>query len=157
MASPGPAFTIAATDKAAELAAGEPVAILLIARMHGTSLGLPNPGLLPTKAERDQARDDVAAAIDRLERKDVPVDGQVAITRKVLGKMSGVARLRGASHVVIDEPVGGPTRQFLDGTSASWLRRRLPDGVAVVVVPKSERLAEERRARDAHDRDQRRR
>ena len=44
-------------DAAARLAEPEqaPVYVFAIARVHGTSLGFPHPGLLPTKAEWEAA------------------------------------------------------------------------------------------------------
>ncbi len=35
--------------RAVELSAGAPVAVVTIARIYGSSLGLPNPGLMPTR------------------------------------------------------------------------------------------------------------
>ena len=53
-----------------------------IARVHGVSFGLPNPGLLPTKAEWAEQHAIVAKAIKRLRRKGIEADGHVVGTRK---------------------------------------------------------------------------
>ena len=54
--------------RAVELSEGRPVAVVTIARIYGSSLGLPNPGLLPTRKEMDEQLALVNKAIDRLER-----------------------------------------------------------------------------------------
>ena len=80
------------------------VAVVTIAKIYGTSLGLPHPGLLPTKDEVGRAarvgeRGDQDA---RAERR-LGADGQVAATRRTGKKLAAVARARGARVVVIDE------------------------------------------------------
>ena len=57
--------------RAVELSGGRPVAVVSIARIYGSSLGLPNPGLLPTRKEMEEQRALVTTAIDRLERSGV--------------------------------------------------------------------------------------
>src|SRR5947207_14759524 len=68
LASAGTPFSGAAIRRACELSAGQPVAVLTILKVYGSSFGLPNPGLLPTRRERD---------------------GQYAIVRRAI---AGVAR-----------------------------------------------------------------
>jgi hypothetical protein len=54
LASAGTPFSGAAVRRAYELAAGQPVAVLTILKVYGSSFGLPNPGLLPTRREREE-------------------------------------------------------------------------------------------------------
>ena len=54
LASSGAPFSSAAIRRARELAAGEPVAVLSILKVYGSSFGLPNPGLMPNRRERDE-------------------------------------------------------------------------------------------------------
>jgi nucleotide-binding universal stress UspA family protein len=56
--------------------------VFSIARVHGVSFGLPNPGLLPTRSEWNEQREIVATAVKRLKRKGVESDGNVVGTRK---------------------------------------------------------------------------
>src|SRR5256885_15116850 len=53
LASAGTPFSGAAVRRACELAAGEPVAVLTILKVYGSSFGLPDPGPLPTRPEPD--------------------------------------------------------------------------------------------------------
>src|SRR5665213_2689977 len=68
--------------RAVQLSEGRPVAVVSIARIYGSSLGLPTPGLLPTRKEMDEQRTLVSDAIARLERSGVEAWGQVASTRR---------------------------------------------------------------------------
>src|SRR5258707_8898933 len=54
LASSGAPFSGAAVRRAYELAAGQPVAVLTILKVYGSQFGLPNPGLLPTRREREE-------------------------------------------------------------------------------------------------------
>ncbi len=60
---------------------GAEVHVLSIARVHGVSFGLPNPGLLPTKREWDEQRDMVGKTVAYLKRKGIKADGHVIGTR----------------------------------------------------------------------------
>src|SRR5882757_4973877 len=76
LATEGCALSPAAVEQAARLAGGAPVAVVSIARIHGSALGLPNPGLLPSRKEREEQRDIVAGAIEALEHLGVRSDGE---------------------------------------------------------------------------------
>ena len=69
LASEGRAFTAASIALAADLAraADGTVQVFSVARVHGVAFGLQAPGLLPTKAEWDEQRDIVAAAVKKLD------------------------------------------------------------------------------------------
>lgn len=68
-------------------AASATVHVFSIARVHGVAFGLPNPGLLPTKAEWAQQREVVASAIARLRRRGLEADGRVLGTRKATARI----------------------------------------------------------------------
>jgi nucleotide-binding universal stress UspA family protein len=76
-------FSKEAIDLAARIAreSGAGVHVLSIARVWGTSFGFPNPGLMPTKREWEQQRENVDKAIARLMRKKVKAAGRVVGTR----------------------------------------------------------------------------
>jgi hypothetical protein len=119
----------------AELALDTPVAVLTIARMYGSSFGLQNPGLMPTKQERDAQIKLLEAAIGSLRTLGVHADGQVAVTRKFLRTILTVARVRDARFVVMDDPGGGTLRRWVEGDPARYLRPRLGAATVLEVVP----------------------
>src|SRR5207237_9513746 len=80
LASDGRAIPDAAVAFAARLA--KDVHVFSIARVWGTSLRLPNPGLLPSKREWDEQRAVVADAGKALKRRGVKAQGHVLATRK---------------------------------------------------------------------------
>jgi nucleotide-binding universal stress UspA family protein len=83
LASEGRPISDAAIARVVELArrSGASVHVFSIARVHGVSFGMPNPGLLPSKPEWDEQRQIVAKAIKRLERKGIKADAHVVGTR----------------------------------------------------------------------------
>jgi hypothetical protein len=94
LASSGAAFSNEAIRRARELAAGQPVAVLSILRVYGSSFGLPSPGLMPTPRERDEQYAIVGRAITVLEKRGCTVDGQIAATRSAGRTIAKVARAR---------------------------------------------------------------
>ena len=127
-----------AVARAAALAGSGPVAVVTIARIYGSSFGLPHPGLLPTTAELAERRRWVDAAIRRLQAAGTPADGQVAATRRAAKKLAGVARARGARTIVIDEATpSNRLRRLVEGDVGAELHRKLrKDGIEVEVIPR---------------------
>lgn len=116
---------------AVKLSGGGPVAVISIARIYGSSLGLPNPGLMPTKKEMDEQRALVAKSINRLERAGVEAWGQVAATRRYAKTIAGAARARGVSHVLVVTPQTPRWRTLVEGDVARDVTRRLGKDVTV--------------------------
>ncbi len=128
LASTGAEFTdeaIRAAADASREADNAAVAVVSIARMHGYALGMPNPGLLPTRKEKAAQEDIVSAAIRRLQGWGVTADGQVVITRNPAKSVAAVARRRAASSVVLQVAVTSRARLLLEGDPVRALRRRL--------------------------------
>ena len=134
LASTGQAISADAIERAAALSAGAPAAVVTIARIHGSAFGLPNPGLLPSRREREEQRTIVSTAIEQLGRHDVEADGQIIVTRNAGKAISRVAVSRGASYVVLQAPPHGALRLLLEGDPARVLRRRLRPGATLVLV-----------------------
>lgn len=135
LATDGRPLSARATEQAAQLASGGSVAVVTIARIHGFAFGLQNPGLLPTRRERDEQRALVESAIAALKRAKVSADGQVAITRNAGKVIAKVALTRGAPHVVMDADGRGRLRRLVEGDPVRVVRRRLRGRATVVVVP----------------------
>jgi nucleotide-binding universal stress UspA family protein len=108
LASEGRPISTAAVELAARLAkqGGGKVHVFSVARVWGSGLGLPNPGLLPSKGEWDVQKDVVRAAVEALKRLGIDATGQVLATRKATKRILREAeRLRcGAIVMGADEP-----------------------------------------------------
>ncbi len=131
------AFSESAVARAAALAGTGPVAVVTLAKVYGSSFGLPHPGLLPTKQELGERRGWVEHAIEQLQQDRLQADGQVAATRRATRKLAEVARVRGVRVVVIDETASTGLRRLVEGDVGSELRRKLRrHGIDVEVVPR---------------------
>jgi nucleotide-binding universal stress UspA family protein len=134
LASPGTAFSQAAIKRALELAAGDPVAVLSILKVYGSSFGLPSPGLMPTARERDEQYSIVGRAIKALERRGAAADGQVTATRSAGRTIAKVARVRQVRYVVMDETAGTGLSRVMQGAVTATVRRRLARGAELELV-----------------------
>jgi hypothetical protein len=124
----------AALRQAREAAAGGPLAVLALLKVHGYALGMPNPGLLPTAKEKEAQLQIVSDAIARLEQMKCDVDGQVAMTRHAARVIASVAKNRGVHHVIIEQTPVSAVRRALEGDVIASVRRRLGDSAALVVI-----------------------
>ena len=115
LASEGRPIPQVATKFAGRMAekAGAEVHVLSIARVWGTSFGLPNPGLLPNKREMRERRDSVAGAIALLKRRNIDASGQVTGTRNAAKRIVAEARHRGADAIVM--AADPPQHWFISG------------------------------------------
>ncbi len=140
LASEGRKIPAAAVDLAAQLAEREraQVYVLSIARVWGSGLGLPMPGLLPSKAEWDAQNAIVRGAVATLKRRGVEAEGEVLGTRRAGRRILDVAQQLGCSAIVMG--VAGRRRTPLIG---DWIwsqepyrveRRARRRGIAVHIV-----------------------
>jgi hypothetical protein len=134
LASAGTPFSGAAVRRAYELAAGEPVAVLSILKVYGSSFGLPNPGLLPTRREREEQYAIVRRAITAVERRGGTADGQITATRSAGRTIAKVARRRRVRYVVMDDSAPSGVRRLTEGAVTATVRRRLPGGAELELV-----------------------
>jgi nucleotide-binding universal stress UspA family protein len=134
LASSGAPFSKAAVRRARELAAGEPVAVLSILKIYGSTFGLPNPGLLPTRREREEQFANVRKAINQLERSGCTADGQIAATRSAGRMIAKVARARQVRVVVMDDFTESGVRRVIEGSVTSTVRRRLAGRADIELV-----------------------
>lgn len=104
LASEGRPIPDAAIARVVELVARQPdasVRVLSLARVHGVSFGMPNPGLLPTKAEWKEQHEIVATAVKRLRRQGIDADGHVVGTRKSTKRICQEATFAGCDAIVM--------------------------------------------------------
>jgi hypothetical protein len=134
LASTGGPFSKEAIRRARELAAGEPVAVLSILKIYGSSFGLPSPGLMPTRRERDEQYAIVRRAINALEQRGCSADGQIAATRSAGRTIAKVARVRKVRYVVMDDSQASGVRRVIEGTVTATVRRRLASGAELELV-----------------------
>jgi len=134
LASSGSPFSAAAVRRARELAAGDTVAVLSILKIYGSTFGLPNPGLMPTRREREEQLKVVRRAIGELERRGCDVDGQIAATRSAGRTIARVARTRQVRYVVMDVSPAAGIRRIIEGELTNIVRRRLKDGITLELV-----------------------
>ncbi len=103
LASEGRAISDRAIARVLEVAAGEgaSVHVFSVARVYGVAFGLPNPGLVPSKAEWAEQREVVADAVRRLKRKGIDADGHVLGTRKATKRICEEATREGCEAIVM--------------------------------------------------------
>jgi len=135
LASSGAPISRAAARRARDLAAGQPVAVISILRVYGSAFGLPNPGLMPTRRERDEQVGIVDRAIRDLERLGCTADGQVTATRSAGRAIAKAARARQVSYVVMDAVPATGLRRLIEGELTAVIRRRLRGAAVLDVVP----------------------
>ncbi|MDP9144212.1 MAG: hypothetical protein M3N43_05890, partial [Actinomycetota bacterium] len=129
-------FSRTAVARAAALAGSDPVGVVRIAKIFGSSFGVPHPGLLPTKQELAEHRGHVDRAIRGLRKSQVQADGQVAATRRASRKLAEIAQLRRVRAIVIDETEASGWRRVIEGDVGSELRKKLRHTVIdVEIVP----------------------
>ena len=141
LASEGRAIPKRTLDLAADLAkrSRAPVRVFSVARIWGTSLGLPMPGLLPTKREWDVQRALVTDAVKALRRQGVEADGHVLATRKATKRIVSEAERLGCDVIVMaaDRPRNRLLEDLMWSQEPYRVRRRAT--VPVVLVQEDDR------------------
>ena len=110
------------------------VRVITIARVFGTSLGFPNPGLLPNKREWDEQRLIVRQAVAALKKAGFPASGQVVGTRKATKRILAEAVAFRADAIVMGcDPDRGRIGDFVWAHEPYRVARRAD--VPVYLVP----------------------
>jgi len=115
--------------------------VLTILKVYGSSFGLPNPGLLPTRREREEQYTIVRRAIAAVERRGGTADGQIAATRSAGRTIAKVARRRRVRYVVMDDSAPTGMRRVTEGAVTATVRRRLGDGATLELVGPGARIS----------------
>jgi YD repeat-containing protein len=112
VASEGRKIPWAVLQRAFELArpAGAAVHVVSIARVWGTSLGFPNPGLNPTRQEWDAQRRLVREAREAVEKAGFEATGHVIGTRRATKRIVAEAQRFGADAIVMG---ADPRRRYV--------------------------------------------
>jgi nucleotide-binding universal stress UspA family protein len=110
--------------------------VLAIGRVHGSSFGFPNPGLLPTRKELEDLYAIVDAAIERLERKGIEAKGEVLATRNGAKRIARRAEKLGCSAIVMaaDAKANPMKRNFMWSQEPQRVARRSKVPVHLVEV-----------------------
>ncbi len=103
IASEGRAIPWAVLQQAFELARPRTaeVRVITIARVFGTSMGFPNPGLLPNKREWDEQRLIVRQTVEALKKAGFKASGNVVGTRKATRRILAEATAFRADAIVM--------------------------------------------------------
>jgi len=137
LASEGRPIPQAAIKLAGRMAekAGAEVYVLSIARIWGSSFGLPNPGLLPNKREMQERQESVAGAVAWLKRHDIEASGQVTGTRNAAKRILAEARRHRADAIVMaaDPPLHWFLANMVWSQEPHRVRRMAPIPVYLVV------------------------
>jgi hypothetical protein len=112
--------------------AGDPVAIVTIARIYGSSMGLPNPGLMPTRKEMEAQKSQVEKAVRMIEKGGTEAWGQVAASRKPVKTVAQAAKARGVHHVIVVRTAHSKKwREVVEGDLVKDIARKLGPEVHV--------------------------
>lgn len=137
LASENRPITDAAIDLAADIAkrSDAPVHVFSIARIWGTSLGFPSPGLFPTRREWAQQRENVGRAIARLERNGIEARARVIGTRSGAKRIVQEATRLQCDAIVMgaDPPRNRIVADFMWSQEPYRVRRRARIPVFLVV------------------------
>ena len=134
-------------SRAIELATPEhaKITVLGIARVYGTSLGLPNPGLQPNRIEWQTLREGVEAAADELRARGFEVRVGLSRSRNAPKMISRWAKARNFHAIVVADPERPRWRRFFEGDITHEIGRRCAVPVHAVTIPSQQ----DRRARPA--------
>lgn len=103
VASEGRPFAYPVLVEAMELARPNQadIFVMTIARVWGTSLGFPNPGLQPTRHEWDEQRLNARKAVDTFQKAGFSAGALVLATRRARKRILAEAKLRKMDAIVM--------------------------------------------------------
>ncbi|WP_334146274.1 universal stress protein [Hyphomicrobium sp.] len=118
VASEGRSFSDETLKMAAALlpAEGGRILVLTVARLWGTSWGLPHRGLRPTPREMDEQRSNLDSAIARLEKMGIETRGHIVTTRQPARSIRKIVDESGCDAVVM----GADPRRSALVSSLMW-------------------------------------
>ena len=136
LATPALPIADAVFDRVRDLAEpGSVVLVLGIAKVFGTSLGIPHPGLQPTKAEWEGVRTIVNDAAERLRAEGFDTRVALSRSRNVPKMISRWAEAKRMHAIVVPDPQRHPFRRLIEGELTREISRRTVTPVHAVPVP----------------------
>ena len=118
------------------------ITVLGIAKVYGTSLGLPNPGLQPNRIEWQVLRDGMEEAADELRSRGFEVRVGLSRSRNAPKMIAKWAIARNFHAIVVADPERPRWRTLLEGDVAHEIGRRCRVPVhAVRIASSSDRRA----------------
>ena len=131
----GAPFPTKVLGRVVELAKPEhaKITVLGIARVYGTSLGLPHPGLKPTMGEWEQQRNVVNDAADRLRSRGFEVRVAAAKSRNAPKMIAKWGKARNFHAIVLADPERSRWRRRIEGDLRHEIERRC--GIRVYAIP----------------------
>jgi len=128
-------------DLAVRIAGDEPTRFVVFstARIWGTRLGLPNPGLYPTKREVDEQREIVEAAAATIRARGFEVRTKVGSARSAGKAIAWEAERLGCQAIVVGDPMNETRRwvRLLKGDEAKEVMKhtRIPVHTVPIDAP----------------------
>jgi Universal stress protein family len=147
LATVGQPFPPEVMTRAIELATPEhaKITVLGIAKVYGTSLGFPNPGLQPNRIEWQTLKDGVEEAVEALRMRGFDVRVGLSRSRNAPKMIARWAKARNFHAIVVADPERPRWRRFIEGDIAHEIGRRCVVPVYTVPIPSPS----DRRARPA--------
>ena len=136
LASPALPFTAELIERARELATPEhaKITVLGVAKVFGTSLGLPHPGLQPNRPEWERLRGDVHATADTLRADGFEVRVALSKSRNAAKMIAKWVRAKNFHAVVVPVLERSRWRVAIEGDLAAEVGRRSGVPVHAVMV-----------------------
>jgi len=128
LASTGVPFSDEAIRRAIALATPEhaKITVLAIARVYGTSLGFPNPGLQPNRLEIEQQRRIIEAAAAILRGRGFEVRVAMSKSRNAAKMIARWGNAKNFHAIVVCDPARPAWRRKIEGDLTREIGRRCP-------------------------------
>lgn len=137
----GARFPDAVMRRTIELATPEhaKITVLGIARVYGTSLGLPHPGLKPTMREWEDQRTVVNEAADELRARGFDVRVAASKSRNAPKMIARWGKAKNFHAIVLADPDRPRLRRLIEGDLTREIQRRCEIPVHAVPTPALDR------------------
>jgi hypothetical protein len=124
-----------------ELAAPDAtVLVLAVAKVFGTSLGIPHPGLQPTKREWEDLRAIADGAAARFRAEGFETKVALSRSRNAPKMIARWAEARRIHAIIVPDPERPRVRRMIEGDVAKEIGRKTVAPVHAVSVPSSKAL-----------------
>jgi K+-sensing histidine kinase KdpD len=115
------------------------ITVVSVARVYGTSLGFPNPGLQPNRLEIEQNKRIIEEAAAALRKEGFDVRVAMSKSRNAPKMIARWAKAKNFHAIVVPDPERPRWRRTLEGDIAREIERRCGVPVHAVSVPPTSR------------------